>query len=202
MQPFLVSLLLVLIAQIPLLLKFWLDYKGKTIGFKHELYRRQLEAFQSLMSKLTKLHQSLQSVVSICPDSDLINDKGQELARHIYKAVVNTRDAFDEAVSGAELLLPAPLSLSASHYKFGASRILECAMNLPILKDRPRPDIKELWSAQQKYFNQMVNSMRLSVGVDALTSEVFRELHASGTATVLEWNYGSILDEPREKNAG
>lgn len=202
MVPFLPSLILVLVAQVPLLLKFWLDYKSKTIGFKQLLYGRQLDAFQTLMSQLTKLHWALQSLVSICPDKDFVEDDSQELAQHIYKSVLDARSEFDDGVSRAELLLPAGLSGSAANYKFGASRILECALNLPTLGDAPRPDIKALWSVQQDCFNKMLNEMRLAVGIDALTSEVFREVHASGKATILEWKYGSVLEQRREEKAG
>ena len=86
METFLPSLALVLLAQIPLVLKLWLDYRSKTSGFKQELYRRQLDAFQLLLAQLTPLNDDLACVVRAFPDSSLFDENDLPAARGTSEA--------------------------------------------------------------------------------------------------------------------
>ena len=131
MNSFLPSLALVLLAQIPLLLKFWLDYKSKTAGIKHALFNRQLDAFQSLTQELTSLHENLSHVVRVFPDSSLFDGDLKETATFAYTAALKNHLAFHERARSVDLLLPAELSIACHKYTYGASRIIEAAMNLP-----------------------------------------------------------------------
>src|ERR1700754_507936 len=188
MRTFLPSLALVLLAQIPLALKLWLDYRSKTSGFKQELYRRQLDAFQLLLAQLTPLNDDLANIVRAFPDSSLFDESDQGLkdtVSLVYKHALEAHLAFHKESIRADLLLPAELSLGVHLYTRGASRILECAMNMPTLRQSIRPDITKLWADQQERYNALLNLMRISVGIDALTSDVMRDVHANKRITAI-----------------
>jgi hypothetical protein len=178
MNTFVTSLALVLIAQIPLLLKLWLDYRSKTSGFKQELHRRQIDAFQPLLAQLTAVHEGLEMIVSTFADVTILNDTTRESASYFHSSTLRANIALGDMRRGADLLLPADLSIALHKYTRDTARIVTCAMGIQAAFDGAAVDIKALWPEQQVRFGISLNIMRLSVGTDALTSDVMREVHS------------------------
>src|SRR5436305_2393399 len=107
MTQFVASLGLVLIAQIPLLLKLWLDHKGKTLQLKLELHKRQLEVFQDLVNHLIEAFEELEGVVTIFPDSSLLDEQTKIVGGECYRRALLSNRALADTTRKAELVLPA-----------------------------------------------------------------------------------------------
>jgi hypothetical protein len=148
----------------------------------------QLDTFQVLISKLIPLNDKLCAVASVYPDSRIFDShpESKEAARHVYRTALDAYMAFHDESVRAELLLPADLSIVISEYSQGATRIISTAMNLRPELNHSRPDLTLLYKQQEARFNQAFNIMRLSSGIDALTSSVVRDVHSGEVVRLLQ----------------
>jgi hypothetical protein len=195
MITFTTSLALVLIAQIPLLLKLWLDYRSKTSALKQELHKRQIDAFQPLLAQLTKVHEGLEFIVRTFPDITRLNEPAKEFASRLYNSTSTANLELAEMTRDVDLLLPAELSIALNGYTGDTARIVTSAMGMPMAFDGVTFNIKTAWREQRARFGISLNLMRLCVGTDKLTTDVIREVHSARCATIV--TRGDALDRPR-----
>lgn len=189
MPEFFNSLLLVAVAQIPLLLKLWLDHKNAVSGFKQELYKRQLEGCQKLSACLTVVLENSQIIIKFIGEKSLPKDKGdqdtddkddQDLDKVYHK---NIKELM-ESIKTVELLLPAELCEYLSKYVTCSTQLWAKGFFPMIINQNKSP--VEIWKEQEELFNVIINYMRLICGTDMLSNSTFKQIfNSSGKKTSL-----------------
>src|SRR5918911_440174 len=167
--PFLFALVLVLIGQVPLVIRLWLDHKERVAPFRKHLYERQVELFQELYSTLTDSFVSLHHSLSIAPPGVPVAPEHQELVTSTKASIGPANKKWSDALKQAELLLPAPLVAATSEYDVAWARMLAVTVGLRVLSET---ELREEWESLNELYNTIVNLMRLSLGVDALSGQL------------------------------
>ena len=163
MMPFFASLALVALAQIPFLLKLWLDYRSKTISFRQELHRRQLEVFPPLAAQLNSLHSSIAMIATTFGDvSSWGNDETKKFAREFAGSAGKENLRLAELYRGAELILPASVAIALHEYIRDAARLSGEVLGVDVKRFDSNFDRSHCWQQQQRRFDIAVNIMRLA----------------------------------------
>jgi len=179
-QQFLYSLLLLLVGQVPLLIKLHLEHRGKADPYRKHLYERQASAFLDLHIALAKVHAGLHNLLLVFPDGP-DDDKHKEFHSSVAKSLSDQLTAYSEALDRAELFLPADIALQCWHCKTLQYQLFGATMGI---RSIPRQELLEQWDKLAEHFNLAVNGMRLCMGVDSLSRELF-ELLSSGRTKAL-----------------
>lgn len=179
-QHFLYSLLLLLVGQIPLVIKLLLDHRAKADPYKKHLYERQASTFLDLYSALSKAHASLHNLLLAFPEP-ADDDEHKELRSSLVESLSEKLASYAEALDRAELFLPADVALHCWQCKTKQSYLFGAAMGIRLL---PQKELWELWQKLSHHHNMVINSMRLGMGVDKLSAELL-ELLSRGKTKVL-----------------
>lgn len=186
MNSFLSSLALLLLAQIPLLLKLWLDYRAKLNSFRYELHKRQLDLFPPLAAQLDVVHQSM-SIIGTTFDgiSSWGDDETKRFARDFTSKAMKDNLKLAELYCQAELLLPAVVVIALHQYIQDGAHMMSAVFGMRAPNSDLPTEPGASWRKQQERFDIALNLMRLSVGTDVLTDEFLREAHANHKATAI-----------------
>jgi len=166
---FLFALVLVLVGQVPLVIRLWLDHKERLAPYREHLYERQVELFQELYATLTDSFVSLHHSLTIAPPGLAVAPEHQEIVASTKASVGPANKRWSDALKKAELLLPAPLVVAISEYDVAWARLLAVTVGHRSLSDA---ELTEEWQALNGLYNTIVNVMRLSLGVDALSGQL------------------------------
>jgi len=188
MSIFLTSLALVAVAQIPLLLKLWLDHKAKTSSYKLELYRRQLDAFRTLSTLASEVHRNTDLVMQLASESSLPN-RNDEFLKNITMTFHKDWSTFHKQFQEFEFLLPAETVTTLARFSTCAVRILCKAAGWPETPETRPLTLPNLWREQDQYFTGLLNQMRLVCGIDTLSSQVFKELNNPTQHRMLRYSH-------------
>jgi hypothetical protein len=177
------SLALLVLGQIPLLVKLWLDQKNSISGHRLEMYKRQLQAAESLCPPLLRLQASC--------DLGLVLIRGpkdtpyEERAQFVH-GYTNTLEKFQEAWEKAEVVLPSSLVLNIHNYYVNAVRIHFRALGVSLTEQQGgNQSYEEIQSETHALFNSIRNSLRLFLGTDPLTSGVMKQIYAGSAIHTL-----------------
>jgi hypothetical protein len=177
---FFYSVLLVLISQIPLVLKLYLDHKGKKDSLKQKLFDKQIEASIRIYRHLTDLHWSQYRQVSVWKGAASEDEWFQNFERELIKGSFDTLHRFTETVVSEEFLLPARIVGALDEYKINAYKILGAAVRSELTAIRSWQELTSLWEKQQELFNALVNAMRMRLGIDVLSDELTKFIEVKG----------------------
>jgi len=167
--PFLFALVLLLLGQVPLVIRLWLDHKERVAPFRKHLYERQVELFQELYRTLTDSFVSLHHSLTIAPPGVAIDPEHQDLVATTKGSVGPALSKWTDTLKQAELLLPAPLVAATSEYDLAWARLLAVTVGARVISDA---ELREEWEALNGRYNTIVNLMRLCLGVDALSGQL------------------------------
>ena len=187
---FLYSLILVLIARIPLLVKLYLDYKGKRNALRDELLRKQLDAYGEISHLLTSLHWALYRAATFT-DIQARLEKNEVEDVPGAKTDWSEFKAWEEAIQCHELLLPAELVKELWDYKVAAIQLFVAGLSFSSVRDQSQFDA--LWQSQTDRFNRIVNLMRILAGIDVLSAEILKLLASESKLTVIRTDFDKQL---------
>jgi hypothetical protein len=186
MGTFLSSFALILVAQIPLLLKLWLDYRGKLNNFRQELHKRQLEIYPPLAAQLNVVHDWLAMVGTTFDGvASWGDEETKKFAREFTSQAIKDNLALNDLCRRAELILPAPVVIALHEYIHESARMMGSVYGIKPLHPQSIQDGTSAWRRQQQRFDAVVNLLRFSVGTDALTNEFLREVHSGNRFTAI-----------------
>lgn len=168
-HPFLFALVLLLLGQVPLVVRLWLDHKERVAPFRKQLYERQVEVFQEVYRGLTDSFESLHNILCIARPGVAVDPEHRELVANTKGAAGPAHKRLSDALRQAELFLPAPLIVAISDYNIAWARLLEI-----IVGNRALPDaeLRKEWETLNGRYNTIVNTMRMCLGVDALSGQL------------------------------
>jgi len=150
-------------------IRLWLDHKERVAPFRKHLYERQVELFPELYRTLTDSFVSLHHSLSIAPPGLAVAPEHQELVASTKASVGPANAEWSAALKKAELLLPAPLVAATSEYDIAWARLLAVTVGFRVLSDA---ELRKEWESLNGIYNTIVNLMRLSLGVDALSGQL------------------------------
>jgi len=179
---FLLSVILVLIAQIPLLLKLYLDYKSKKDVFRQDIHKRHMDAYEEIAAAMNEL-QSIQhgKVELFCEKA---NDE-DEFLRSIRKSEGEAWTKWNSLIKKKEFLLPAALVVKISEYNVASARTLGAG----ILLIKTAEELKANWQNQIELYNDIFNYMRGMLGVDTLSIETFKMIQQAEKVSIVKSDY-------------
>lgn len=167
---FLYSLILLLLGQIPLLMKLWLDHKERSAPYREHLYQRQTDLSCRLYEALANSYDAVHSCLTWWPPGVPVDTKNNEIQAHTLKEVAKKLRDWQQALKRTELLLPAEIVAAASEYTRCHGRLLNSLVrNRQELTDEK---LEKEWEDLTNAYNTLVNMLRLSLGVDSLSGEV------------------------------
>ena len=189
MKSFLSSLTLVMVAQVPLLLKFWFDHREAVSGFKLE---RQMDAYKHLSALLFKVYQNSQALILLIREGSFPGkDKSAGFSSELRQAYLRNHSDLVDAVRDAEFLLPTRLSVDFSKFLTSSIRIIFKAFDSPESSRAAGLNVEEIWSEQEVLYNSIANQMRLACGIDPLNDPKMVNPRLS-TAALLLRETGSV----------
>jgi hypothetical protein len=187
MPDFIPSLVLVGLAQAPLLLKLWLDHRQATSGFKLALYSKQIEIFHGTTAALNKVQQNSESMKSLIDEKILPALKDDEFYKDICKAYAKDYVNLMNYSRDNEFLYTAQMAVDIKRYNICAWKLILIAFDLQPDHEKERLDLStdQIWKEQIALFNSITNQMRLRCGIDSLSKEALYELHTRDRKTIL-----------------
>ncbi|HWM23402.1 MAG TPA: hypothetical protein VNP98_01145 [Chthoniobacterales bacterium] len=197
MFTFIGSIALVAVAQIPLLLKLWLDYKGRTSTYKLELYRRQLEAFRALSTLASEVHTNVDTLMMLSAEGSLGKPNEDATIKELTVGFYKDWSEFHKQFREAEFFLPAETISSLSRFSTCAVRIMTKTTGMPAHANVRAMRLSDLWREQNEHFISLLNQMRMVCGIDALSSEVFKEFNAGTNPKLLGYTYEEYTVDER-----
>ena len=184
MPEFLVSLLLVAVAQIPLLLKLWLDHKGAIAGFKLELYKRQLEMSEKLSSDLCQVQDNCEAMVTLLNEGSIPEKNDRTFSVDLGTQYQNNISALMDSARDTEIFLPSDVCIIIPKYLTHSTRLLVKAF----VPDASTTDLSsnEIWEELQLLFNTIFNRLRIICGTDVLSKNTLQQFNsAAANKTIL-----------------
>jgi len=181
------EVLLVLVAQIPLLIKLWMDYKSKKDFFRQEIYRKQVDAYQQLFTSLTRLQAVLHDIIEFHGYSSE-DEEAKDVVRSFRKTVWERRKEWNKKFENFAYYLPTDLLKQALEYDSLVANLLLAGTESSRLKDKE--DMSVAWDHIEQKYNALTNGMRIIAGIDSLSSEAFK--------LIMEQQEVSVLVEKRD----
>ena len=178
MPDFLSSLLLVAVAQIPLLLKLWLDHKNTISGFKQELYKRQIDLYLKLSAELIEVHQNSEVIIELLDEGSLPQIKDGPNSLDIAGTYQKNNQKLMDTIKEAELLLPAELCVDLPNYVTCSTRLWVKGF-APMVSSQKSLSSSEIWEEQENLYNTITNRMRIVCGTDMLSKSTINQFLSS-----------------------
>ena len=169
LQQFLYSLLLLLLGQVPLVIKLWLEHKGRVEPYRKHLYERQAGVFLDLYVALSKAHTALHNCLSVFPPDLPVSSDHQALHSETKQSLGARLTDWSETLDRSEIFLPAQLVKLSWDYKVLQSQLLMAAVGVHNLS---RDEITTKWQTLSQHYNGIINGMRLSLGIDSLSAQL------------------------------
>jgi hypothetical protein len=166
---FVFALVLLLLGQIPIVVRLWLDHRERIAPHRKYLYERQVESFQQLYQSLTDSFVSLHHCLTVAPPGLPVEPEHKELVTNIKSRVGPALSKWNETLKQAELLLPADLIRLTSEYDVKWAHLLAVTVgNRTVTSNQ----LQDEWEALNHCYNAIVNLMRLFIGADALSGQL------------------------------
>jgi|GEM_PF-5635126 len=163
---FLLSIFLVLIAQMPLLLKLYLDYRSKKDVFRQGIHKRHMDAYEEIAAAMNELQSIQHGMVTLFYENVKNEDK---FLQSIRKSEAKAWVKWNSLIKKKEFLLPAELVENISKYSTFSAKTMSIGMDISEIKTVEQ--IKSHWQNQVELYNTIFNIMRVLVGVDILSIE-------------------------------
>lgn len=168
MQSFFYSFILVLIAQIPLLLKIYFEYKQNISDFKLELYRKQLDYYIILSGKISSVQKNNDILFEMYKDGSLDYDQKNIDIKNMSIEWLNEINELQKYAMSNNLLLTADMVVDTEEYsKFSSMLITRGVLKIKLSNEKH--SIDEIYENQLKLFNKIFNKIRLIIGTDQLS---------------------------------
>ncbi|HSP13179.1 MAG TPA: hypothetical protein VLV78_00345 [Thermoanaerobaculia bacterium] len=180
------SLALLLVGQIPLLVKFYFDHKSKKDAFRQDIFTRQVNAYTRLAQLTTRLHRNQHHAVQFYGHTPKDTSE-KELITSPMKDGLKNWTSWTEVLDECELVIHSRLVVLLAEYRTRAIQILSADSFGVTIKSRD--ELIAAWKEQNDRYNAIINSMRLFIGTDALTSEITKLIHESREHLFLHSGY-------------
>lgn len=178
---FLHSSILVLIAQIPLLLKLYFDYRSKKDIFRHDIHHRHMDAYENIAATMNELQSVQHEKVSLFCE----NVSDDEIMRSIRKSEGKAWTKWNSLIKEKELILPTLLVVMINEYKTTSAKTVGAG----ILTIRTVEELKTNWKKQTELYNDIYNYMRVMLGVDTLSKETLEMIQRNEKVSLVKTNY-------------
>lgn len=192
MTDFATALALVLVAQLPLVFKMWIDFKDRSEEYKREVYRIQLTALSALAHRLSHVYFTLGHMVTLAPVSDSDPEYYKETRNQVVKLTAEANGDLFSEIQRNEFVLPATIAVTLSDFMSRSSEMLRIAMGVHPNDDGPVARLPALWKLQEETFNVCFNQMRSLVGIDAISGDILRRLNPGTTHTLLQSSFSPL----------
>jgi molybdopterin converting factor small subunit len=174
---FLLSAALVLIAQVPLLVKLYLDYRSKKDIFRQSLHERQINAFEEIASAMNELQSIQYSKVNLfC----LGAKAGDEIFDSIQTSESKTWAKWMSLIKTKEIFLSVHLLENLCKYNALSTRTLGAGLGQDLSFVKTTEELELNWKEQVELYNVITNQMRIMMGVDTLSQETLQMIIKKG----------------------
>jgi len=179
---FIISTALVLIAQIPLLLKLYLDYRSKKDVFRQSLHERQMDIYEAIAAAMNELQSIQHGKVELFCEGVKDDD---EFFKSIRNSEAEAWSKWSSLIKSKELFLRAELVNKISEYNTASARTLGVGISLI----KTAEELKLNWKKQVELYNFISNHMRIMMGVDTLSQETLEMIQKEGKVKLVESDY-------------
>jgi hypothetical protein len=177
------AIALLVLSQIPLLIKLWLDQKNTISGHRLEIYKRQLAAAELLAPTLSRLQASCEAGLFAIRN---LPPKARKEQRPLFTVgFADSLSAFRKAWDTTEVILPSTLVVCIDKYYTNAVHIHFQALGGPAPEMMKVLSYDQLQSENQSQFNAIRNLLRVLLGTDRLSESVIRQLHTDNRFAIL-----------------
>ena len=193
---FLHSVVLLILGQIPLVVKLWLDHRSKIEPYRKEFFARQAVMFLELYIAVTDLHWALFRNISLYP-IDEGSSEHREFVEEIRKGLGKSYSEWSAVLRKSELLLPAQMVRATWDYHVLSAKISAAAAGVRSLQE---DDVGRMWKDQTLLYNQIVNEMRVRLGVDTLSGQLLTLVEEKRKQLVVAEFHADHLETRRERH--
>ena len=183
---FIYSLALILISQIPFLVKLWLDYRSRRTSYRDQLFTKQMDAYIEIYRLIHELQSSLLSHISYCAFRNE-DDSYKDLMNAARGIAARSSIDFSDAVRRHEMILPSTLIERLSKYDLIAAHITIAGEEGASINNRDA--LQKVWEEQILLYNFIINDMRQRGGTDRLSAEISSMLQQEKRIEIVIRNY-------------
>lgn len=181
------SLALVFLGQIPLLLKLWFDHRERASPFARDFYAKQMSSFSDVIKHLKENHDHARITHTLHHEGSLPakkTDTGIDMDA-IYKSYLQQDIHLGEAIGTHYIFLPARIILLLDEYRTLSAQLKAMAFGIAPTPTPMEETPQKLWERLNVVYHQVLNTLRIAIGTDALSEDVARRLNLTGKLTLI-----------------
>lgn len=187
---FFYSIILLILGQIPLIIKLWLDHHSRVDQYRKELFERQINSYIEIYIAITNLHWSFFSVIDLYAIKN--SEKDKTIWDGITSGLITHYSEWRNVLRKTEFVLPSNLVKATWDYHTNAAKILgACVVSG---KYSPKIVLSDIWKDQTLLYNSIVNNLRIRAGIDSLSKEVLSMVEEKRKQFVVQEFNTSIFD--------
>lgn len=172
------SALLVLIAQIPLVVKLYFDYRARRSELRSKLFDKQMNAFHLLYTHSSDVQAALHEVIFLLPIANTEHDKAPFSSVELRAAVGEAWSKWSKTKKRYEYVMPSSVLRLVFQYEEIASHAFAGIAGI-----ETRDQLVEAWEQLSTTFNALQNELRRAAGIETLSREVLQLVEERGNLT-------------------
>lgn len=184
------------ITQIPLLLKLWMEHRERSSNLKLELYKKHLAVAEELAEKLGAAQTDADALATMIDEGDLPDSDNNKFLQEYLPSVLERIHDFSRVLLRVEVFLPAIIVVSLQRYTVVTTRLWYSGSVPGPRSFNETP--QELHAEASILYNQIFNQLRIHCGADSLSESMLTQI--SSKEKMLLWRGSKDLLERLQTN--